>query len=264
MIAMTIDCEQWSAPLLRRKIDSANDSTEYSKKGNDNLLEILEKYGINATFFVTGFFAEKESDHVKKISKKHEIASHGYNHFYRGNNKLNLHEDISKSKEIIERIVGKKIDGFRSPQAQFSKELIKSLEKNEFKYDSSIHSAWLPGFYNHRDKPLKPFKIGNILEIPASASHNLRLPFSWIFMRNLPLVYTTKVVKKLIRRGIIPVIFLHSWEFHNFKSKTVPFYITRNVGDKFSRKFGRFLEEFKNEKFVTMKEIYKRFMQNQS
>ena len=160
--------------------------------------------------------------------------------------------------KIIEKIIGKKIIGFRAPQMQFSAELIKNLERLEFKYDSSIHSAWLPGFYDNRDKPLNSFKIGKILEIPASASHKLRLPFSWIFMRNLPLKYSIDIVRKLLKRGIVPVIYLHSWEFYQVKNKSVAGYITRNTGDNFCRKFDMFLKEFKNERFVTMGEIYEK------
>lgn len=260
MIAITIDCEQWNAPLLRGKKDSSNDNTEYSYEGNKKLLDILDKNHIRATFFTTSFFAEKHQKQIKEISKKHEIGSHGHNHLYRISKNLDLEKDIKRSKETIEKIIGRKIYGFRAPQAQFSINLINILKKLKFEYDSSIHAAWLPGFYNHKDKPLKPFNIEGILEIPASASHSLRLPFSWIFMRNLPLAYTTKIIKKLIKKGVIPIIYLHSWEFYNFKSKTVPFYITRNVGDNFSKKLEKFLKVFNDEEFVTMKEVHDKFM----
>ncbi|MBI2045143.1 polysaccharide deacetylase family protein [Candidatus Pacearchaeota archaeon] len=263
MIAITIDCEQWNAPALRGKKDPSNDNTSYSLDGNEKLLKILDNNKVMATFFVTGFFAEKEGEQIRKIAKKHEIACHGYNHFYRGNENLNLLNDISKAKKILEKTIKRGIIGFRAPQVQFSKELIKILEKLNFKYDSSIHSAWLPGFYNHRDKPLKPFKIGKILEIPASASSKLRLPFSWIFIRNLPLIYSVNIVKRLLKNGIIPVIYLHSWEFYPVKNKSVAGYITRNTGDKFCRKFDKFLRAFKNEKFVTMVGIYRDFKDNQ-
>ncbi len=255
MIAITIDCEQWNSPAIRGKEDPENNNIKYSIEGNKSLLKILEKYKIPVTFFVTGFFAEKEQKQIKEISKKHEIACHGYNHFYRGNKRFDLKEDIFKAKKILEKITKKKIFGFRAPQMQFSEELIRILEELNFTYDSSIHSAWLPGFYNNRDKPLKHYKIGNIIEIPASASYKLRLPFSWMFMRNLPLWYSVKIIKKLLKKGVIPVIYFHSWEFTEIKSKNVGFYVTRNTGKKFCNKFEKFLETFKEEKFVMMKEL---------
>lgn len=255
MIAITVDCEQWNSPAIRGKKDPANDNVTYSKLGNEVLLKLFKKYKIKATFFTTGFFAERNKKQIKEISKIHEIADHGYCHFYRGNKNLNLEKDISKSKKILEKIIGKKILGFRSPQVQFSKKLIKTLEKLKFKYDSSIHAAYLPGFYDNRDKPLKPFKISKIIEIPASASYNLRFPFSWMFLRLLPLQYSVKIVRKLIGKGITPVIYVHSWEFYDFKSKSIPFYITKNVGRKFAKKFDKFLSEFKDQEFVMMKDL---------
>jgi len=255
MIAITIDCEQWNSPKLRGIDDKSNDSVEYSFEGNKNLLKILEKHNVPATFFVTGFFAERKKDQIKEISKNHEIGCHGYHHFYRRNKNLNLKEDISKSKRILEKITKKKVTGFRAPQMQFSKELIEVLSNLNFKYDSSLHPAYLPGFYNNRNKPLRPFKIKNLLEIPASASYSMRLPISWIFIRNLPLFYSINIIKKLIRKNIIPVIYFHSWEFFKFRNKNIPFYITRGVGPKFCRKFDKLLSYFKDEKFVTLKEI---------
>lgn len=255
MIAITIDSEQWNLAELRGRKDKEKDNISYSKEGNKRLLEIFKKYNINATFFISGFFAEKQKKQVLDIAKNHEIACHGYNHFYRNNENLNLDEDVIKSKRILEKITKKQIRGFRAPQMQFSNELIKSLEKEGFKYDSSIHSAWLPGFYNNRKVSLKPFKIGKVTEIPASASYKLRLPFCWMFMRNLPLAYSTRIVKNLLKKGIIPVIYVHSWEFFEVKSKILPFYITRNTGEKFCKKFEKFLDVFKDEKFVTMKEL---------
>ena len=255
MIAITIDCEQWNPLEIRGKKDSLKNSNSYSFKGNKRLLKILEKHKISATFFVSGFFAKRQKSQIEQISRNHEIACHGYNHFYRNNKGLNLKKDVLKSKTIIEKIINKKVIGFRAPQMQFSNELIKVLSDLNFKYDSSIHAAYLPGFYNHKSTSLKPFKMGKITEIPASASYFLRLPISWIFMRNLPLNYSIKITKKLIKKNIIPVLYFHSWEFFEIKDKNIPFYLIRNTGKKFCKKFDKFLDFFKNEKFVMMEEL---------
>ena len=257
MIAITIDCEQWNSPAIRGKKDRYNDTTIYSFEGNKKLLKILDKHNIPATFFVTGKFAEEQKQQLKEISEKHEIACHGYCHFYRGNPNLDLEQDITKAKEIIGKVIRKKVLGFRAPQMQFSNELIKILDDLSFKYDSSLHAANIPGFYNNKHCSLKPFKIGKVIEIPASASYKFRLPISWVFMRNLPLIYSIRIIKKLLKKGITPVLYFHSWEFYEIKSKQIPFYITWNTGKKFSRKFEKFLEIFKDEKFIVMDELTK-------
>jgi len=255
MIAITIDCEQWNPHEIRGNKERILDDTFYSFEGNKKLLNVLENNNIKVTFFVTGYFAEKQKQQIKEISENYEVASHGYNHFYRRNKNFNLKEDILKSKKILEKITNKKILGFRAPQVQFSEELIKILSDLNFKYDSSIHTAYLPGFYNNKDKSLKPFKINNLFEIPATGSHKFKLPISWIFFRNLPLIYTIKTVRNLLKHNITPVIYFHSWEFYKIKDKKLPFYYTRNTGDKLLKKLEKFIQYFKEQEFVMMKDL---------
>ena len=205
MIALTIDCEQWNCPLLEGKSVKENDNTSFSKQGNAVLLDLLDKYNIKNTFFVTGFFAEKEQEQVKLIKKEgHEIACHGYNHYWRGNKNLDIRQEIIKSKKILENITQEKIKGFRAPQLQYSSELIKILDESGFQYDSSLHPLYLPGCYNNLNKPItifKPPESRNIIEIPVSVS-SFRLPISWVFIRVFGINRTIACCKKLLKKKI--------------------------------------------------------------
>lgn len=255
MIALTIDCEQWT-PLLREGIPQYN-NVFYSQEGNEKLLKIFKKFDIKATFFVTGYFAEKYPKQVKKIYLQgHEIASHGYNHCYR-NNKINIEKDIKKSKNIIEGIIGEKIYGFRAPQAQYSLGLLKILKKLNFRYDSSLHPALVPGFYSNIIYPLNPFIPTNIgvKEIPIAVMPYLRCPIGWLWMRNFGAWWTNIGVKLLSKKNIIPVLYFHSWEFADISSKYLPFCYLRNTGDKFCNILSNFLKKHKNKKFITLSEL---------
>lgn len=47
----------------------------------DMILDLLDKYGVKATFFVPGFVAECNPDVVRRIAAAgHEIGNHGYTH----------------------------------------------------------------------------------------------------------------------------------------------------------------------------------------
>lgn len=259
MIALTIDCEEWNSPLLRGRIVKENNNTDFSREGNKNLLRLLDKHKIKATFFITGYFAEREKEQVKEILKRgHEIACHGYSHFYRNNKDLNIENDVKKSKKVIEKIINKKVLGFRAPQMRFSFELIKILDKQGFKYDSSIHPAFLPGYYYNFNYPLniyKPIKELKIKEIPAASMPFLRLPINWIFMRNLGYRWTSLGINALLKRNITPVLYFHSWEFTEIKSKNVSFLFIRNTGKKFCLELEKLLNRFKDEKFVKVSEL---------
>lgn len=257
---LTIDSEQWDCPLLEGKIAEENNETSFTKKGNEVILDLFDKHNIKATFFVTGYFAEREPEQVKLILQKgHEIACHGYNHFYRGNENLNLKEDIIKAKNILEKITGNNIIGFRAPQMQYSENLLEILNGLNFKYDSSLHPCWIPGYYNNLSKPIKifkPLKNSDIIEIPTAVSP-FRLPISWMFIRLLGVNRTIRACKSLLKKGISPVIYLHSWEFVKMESKNVPFYYNLRTGKPFIKSVEKIIQTFKNDTFVTLENLIK-------
>ncbi len=258
MIALTVDCEQWNCPFLEGRQTEENNETSFSKKGNEVILDLFEKYKIRATFFITGYFAEKEPDQVRLIQKNgHEIACHGYNHFYRRNKDFDMKADILKAKEILEKITESNIKGFRSPQMQYSEKLIKILNDLNFKYDSSLHPCWIPGHYNNLNKPIKifkPLKNKDIIEIPASVSA-FRMPISWLFVRLLGINRTIAVFKSLLKKGAPPVLYFHSWEFVKMESKFVPFYYNFRTGKPFAANIEKLICKFKNTPFVTLEDL---------
>ncbi len=259
MVSITIDCEEWNSPHLRGIGDKDNFNTSFSREGNEALLALFRKYNIKATFFITGFYAEQEKESIKRIREEgHEIACHGYEHHYR-NRIFNMEADIKKAKRVLERIAGGKVVGFRAPQMQYSTKLLYTLEKLGFKYDSSLHPAFLPGFYNNVAYPIrmhKPIPELRITEIPAAVMPRSRMPVAWMFMRNFGRKYAQLAVNRLEKKGINANLYFHSWEFVKIDSKNVPFYFTRNTGNKFLN----MLEELirvnlkKGNKFVRLSE----------
>ncbi|MBU0767032.1 polysaccharide deacetylase family protein [Patescibacteria group bacterium] len=258
MIALTIDAEQWNCPLLEGKDSEENKNISYSRDGNEVLLELFKKYDIKSTFFVTGFFGEKESQQVKLLNNNgHEIACHGYHHYWRGNKNLSIKEEVSKSKDVIGNIINKKISGFRAPQLQYSSELIEVLNEEGFIYDSSLHPTCIPGAYNNISQPIsifKPLIDSNILEIPVAVSP-MRLPIGWMFMRLFGIDRTIRCCKKLIEKGITPVIYFHSWELVGVKSKNVPFYYTYRTGMPFAKDIEKFIQVFGSSAFTTVENL---------
>lgn len=260
MIALTVDCEQWNCPLLEGKKVEENNDTSFSKRGNEFILDLFDKYNVKATFFVTGYFAEKEPEQIKLIKENgREIACHGYNHFYRGNKDLDIKQDIVRAKGILEEITGENIKGFRAPQMQYSEKLIEILDDLNFEYDSSLHPCYLPGYYNNLTKPIeifKPLKNRDIMEIPASVSR-FRLPISWLFIRLFGVNRTIACCKKLLKKNIIPVLYVHSWEFIEMKSKYVPFYYNWLTGKPFVKNIEKLICEFKNIPFIALGDLIK-------
>lgn len=83
------------------------------------VLETLGKHKVKATFFLIGEKAEKNPQIVEKIVKAgHTIGIHTFSHsslspFYSKNKYLS--DEIIKSKDLLEKIVGKSLLLFRPP-----------------------------------------------------------------------------------------------------------------------------------------------------
>lgn len=141
--------------------DFESENTE-SLKLIPKMLDYFSENNVTATFFTLGEIAEQYPNLVRKISRNHEIASHGYNHSYLNNKNLDF--QLRKSKRAIE-LLGVDCKGFRAPYFMCPKNFFKSLKENGYKYDSSI-SSFFPGRYSNLLVSNKPYRC-SIIELPV-------------------------------------------------------------------------------------------------
>lgn len=236
-ILLTFDLEEFDAPLEFGEKINKEEQFEISKQGLLSILELLDRYDIRATFFTTANFAKHFPKLIKNISKKHEIACHGYSH------SDSYSKDMSKillAKKEIEKIIKKKIKGFRAPR--FDIRDISQLKKFDFVYDSSIHPTFIPGRYMNLFKKRNPHKIGEIIEIPLSTLPIMRLPIFWLAFKNLPLAYSKLFSRINFMSSDYLMLIFHPWEFADLLNIKIPFYMkTPN-----SRKLLKKLEDYIN------------------
>ncbi len=110
-------------------------------------LDIFRKNSIKATFFVIGSDAliPEHARIIKQITEEgHEIANHSMSHplNFSSLKEKTIVDEIKKSHEILERLSGKKVKGFRSPTFSIDERILKVLESLGYVYDSSV----LPSF----------------------------------------------------------------------------------------------------------------------
>lgn len=200
---LTNDVETMS--ILNHRLDD-NIGGYLKSQGLPRLLDLYDKYGVQATFFFTGHIAKLHPELVKMaISHGHEIGSHGYTHDPNyAFDTLSVKAQIThlvKAKSILEDICGTKVISFRAPAARVNKSIGIALERVGFKTDSSVSSQRLDMFFSFGSAkklnwvlaPRLPyfidrdnvFKRGNsdILEIPISA---MVFPYIGTFMRLSP------------------------------------------------------------------------------
>ena len=96
----------------------------------DEILAILDKYAVRATFFVLGSWADDYTDEVQKIyDAGHEIGNHSYSHKDMPSmNYENIILDIQKCNETVRNITGHSPALFRAPSGAYDNKTISAAE----------------------------------------------------------------------------------------------------------------------------------------
>lgn len=189
------------------------------------VLELLERKRCGATFFVLGWIAEREPELIREIAKAgHEIACHS--HLHRPLYTLSpteFREDLRRSRNVIEDVVGLKVVGFRAPTFSITNRSLWALDilaEEGFEYDSSIypihHDKYgIPGAFRWIHKMLLSSGL-SIWELPPSTVRvgKMNLPFGGGgYLRQLPMAFTRWAIGKTHRDEHRPImVYFHPWE----------------------------------------------------
>ncbi len=185
------------------------------------ILDLLAVHGVQATFFILGWVAERFPGLVKKIAAGgHEIGTHGYRHrLVYTLTREEFREDLRRSISLIEEAAGKKVLGHRAPSFSITgKSLwaVDVLREEGLKYDSSIFPVRHPR-YGIPGAPPRPHEIRpGFWEFPLSTLKlgRFKLPIAGGgYFRLYPYRLTRWGIRRLNRRSLPAVVYLHPWEF---------------------------------------------------
>jgi peptidoglycan/xylan/chitin deacetylase (PgdA/CDA1 family) len=172
-LSITVDVEDWyhipsvcGSPFSVYKdvhefFEKWDARYDYLSEPTNRVLNLLDKFGVKATFFVVADVVENYPGLVESISEKgHEIACHGLHHQCKIDSKtrtpLMTPEEFEKqtleAKKILEDASGQEVTGYRAPNALVGGWMLDSLEKIGFKYDSSV---CVNSLYNKTDSNLE-------------------------------------------------------------------------------------------------------------
>ncbi|MFL6706905.1 MAG: XrtA system polysaccharide deacetylase, partial [Massilia sp.] len=189
----------------------------------ERILAVLDKGGVQATFFTLGWIAERYPEMVRRIvAGGHELASHGYGHLRASDqSRAEFDDDIIRSKKLLEDIGGQQVKGYRAPSFSIGTAnlwALDALKEAGYQYSSSIY----PIAHDHYGMPDAPrfafYPNGpdGLLEIPITTVRLMQknLPAGGGgYFRLLPYLVSRWMMNKVNRDDGQPAIFyFHPWE----------------------------------------------------
>jgi peptidoglycan/xylan/chitin deacetylase (PgdA/CDA1 family) len=122
--------------------------------GLPRILELLDRQGLPASFYIPAVSAMLHRDMIRSIaaSGRHEIGIHGFIHENLAtlNNRAEEERLLGKSIDAMTELLGRRPRGFRAPSWAFSQHTLELILKAGFLYDSSMMAMDEPYEILHR------------------------------------------------------------------------------------------------------------------
>ena len=121
---LPVYCVQRGEKLVSVSFDAA-----WGNEDTQTLIDILNQYGVSATFFVVGSWAERYPESVRALAEAgNEVMNHSSSHAHFS--KLTTQEilsDISACNERIENLTGVRPALFRCPYGEYDDHVIRAV-----------------------------------------------------------------------------------------------------------------------------------------
>lgn len=217
--ALTFDLEEW---YHRTDFPTSGDPRKWKsltslvEEHTSRVLELLDRLGIRATFFVVGWVAARHPHLVRTLADLgHEVASHGY--WHRPVDTMTPRQfraDLSRSLRTLEDCTGKPVLGYRAPGFRLTPRQAWAFDvmlDSGLSYDASVvptrwrRSGVRCAAYPH---PFGAAPTGRtLLELPMTARQwgPLIVKTGGGFLRVLPMNAISSVVNSM-QKNALPVV----------------------------------------------------------
>lgn len=193
------------------------------ERNTHRILELFERKGARATFFVLGWVAERFPALVRRIADAgHEVGCHGYSHRLIYNQyPRHFHTETHRAREVLEDILGVPVNGYRAASYSITKRSLWALDilaREGFAYDSSVVPAPHDRYGIPGSNPLPHIlstPYGDLMEFPPTTMRVMatRIPIGGGgYFRLYPYRFTAWALRRANGEGWPFIFYLHPWE----------------------------------------------------
>lgn len=121
---LPVYCVQQDEKLVALSFDAA-----WGNEDTQTLIDILDQYGVNTTFFVVGDWVDKYPESVQALAEAgNEVMNHSSSHaHFSALSSSEITTDISACNDKIEAITGVRPTLFRCPYGEYDDHVIKAV-----------------------------------------------------------------------------------------------------------------------------------------
>lgn len=175
-VCLTFDFDTHDAWLAGATNPATVSRGEFGAVAVPRVLDLLARKDIKGSFYVPGYTATNYPWLVEQIhAAGHEIGHHGWAHEDAGAVELDVQREIfDKGARALEKIIGSRPVGYRSPNGSYNDDTIKVLLENEIRYNSHFSASDFNPYYLRDDVWSGPgdFEFGEPVDI-------VEMPFAW-------------------------------------------------------------------------------------
>jgi polysaccharide deacetylase family protein (PEP-CTERM system associated) len=193
------------------------------ERNTTRALDLLDEFGVQATFFVLGWIADTMPELVRQLAERgHEVASKGYYHrSILQMSPAEFRDDLARAREALGRASGQRILGYRVADQWFTPADLWALDvlaREGYEYDSSIaprlrqfaREPWRRFPHTHQ------FAERTLWEFPISSADVL----GWLipvaggnYMRQFPVPMVRRALARWDQTYSVPfTMYFHVWE----------------------------------------------------
>ena len=178
MVCLTFDFDVMSGHIARGMTTPTPISRgEFGIVGASRILPLLQTQKIPTTWFIPGFTIETYPKACTEVVEGgHEIAHHGWTHVQPALlDRVQEESEMIRANDAIERLCGRRAQGYRSPAWDLSPHTLELLIQHDFYYESSM--------MGHDYSPYR-VRQGDVIELQKPMQFGdktplIEMPISW-------------------------------------------------------------------------------------